>query len=146
MTKYPSTKWPESAVSADSGRIARPRAHESFVIGYFVIRLFDRRRPRWGCAAAIANVLAPLLGIFLGGGQLGGLRIVPLGGLKHPFQERTTPAAAGAGTVAIRQLRSPPWPFQTDVVGHLPPGDVKAETEFVVGIHSRVQCLGFGVQ
>ena len=61
------------------------------------------------------------------------------------LEERSAPSATRARSIAFAQLRRSTWFFDTNVIRHLAPGDVEAETKFVVRLHDRSITVVVGI-
>ena len=95
-----------------------------------------RRSPRRRGSAAGVDVIASTTRVVSRGGQLPLGGRFALGGLEQPLEKWAAPAAAGSGAEALGQLPHAPRPLDANEILHLPPADVKAETELVVGVHA----------
>ena len=100
---------------------------------------FDGSRAwRWR-PFAFCHVFRTLTRVFLGARQIDSLagRFCLAGGalLKEFFQEGAAPATASACAEALAQLTFSLGLIHPDVIYNLPPSDVKAQAEFVVGFH-----------
>jgi hypothetical protein len=60
------------------------------------------------------------------------------GVLEIPLEEWNAPAATGAGSSTLRQLAGNPRLVHAQVIENLTLRDVKAQAEFVIKLHSRI--------
>ena len=100
---------------------------------------FDGSRAwRW-CPIAFCHILRALTRVFLRAWQIhclaGRFYLAGSALLKEFFQEGAAPATASACAEALAQLTFALGLVHPDVIDNLPPGDVKAQAEFVVGFH-----------
>lgn len=100
-------------------------------------RLFQwrRRRPWRRNALARSHIPAASLGVLLGRRQRNNLSSTPRA-FPHLPQIGPAPTASRPGSKALGDLTWRARLLNANKVLHLPPGDVKAETEFIVEVHA----------
>ncbi len=99
-----------------------------------LLQLFYRRCPGRGRAASFSNIVAAGLGVVAGCGQVG-LRVTGSVGIEHFLQKGPAPTATGSCAVALGELAGAVRAFESQVISHFAPSDMKAEAKFFVGLH-----------
>ena len=119
-----------------------------------IARRLNRRRARWRCAAATANIVRPPERVlFPRRVRVRRLRRVVrcLTGLllEQPFEIAAAPTAARPRAEAIAKLSDSLGPLDAQIVYELPLRNVKAQTDFIVEFHVissgtmvKVPCTG----